>query len=255
VKRLSQPDAVSTLAWLDERTGEGGFTGYDPAGWDAKVWIGHAMYETDELPGGITHDDVQRMELAAGTKEPAMIGDINLEEMLAEGKVIGSSLGASGWPGPGWRRLRWSELAARLDHDPYALDVPPCLRSFPYSSWPANIVPPAEGSLDREQFVGLLDHLAELSEVGYQTTCNAYYSPLASGDFDHHTVFRCELRELTKLYDDEDLAGSPNNVWPDDRPWLTFTDEDLWATKVSGSRELIERLMADDELETVALDF
>jgi hypothetical protein len=44
-------------------------------------------------------------------------------------------------------------------------------------------------------------------------------------------------------------------VWPDDRPWLTFTDEDLWATKVSGSRELIERLMADDELETVALDF
>jgi len=29
----------------------------------------------------------------------------------------------------------------------------------------------------------------------------------------------------------------------------------LWATKVSGSRQLIERLMADDELETVVLDF
>jgi hypothetical protein len=29
----------------------------------------------------------------------------------------------------------------------------------------------------------------------------------------------------------------------------------LWATKVSGNRQLIERLMADDELETVVLDF
>jgi hypothetical protein len=85
--------------------------------------------------------------------------------------------------------------------------------------------------------------------------CTAYCSPLASGDFDHHTLFRCELRKLTELYDDEDLAGSPNNVWPDDPTWLTYTDEGLWATKVSGGRQLIERLMADDELETVVLDF
>jgi hypothetical protein len=147
-----------------------------------------------------------------------------------------------------------SSLAARLDHAHTPLDVPPCFRSFPYSSWPATIAPPAEGSLDREQFVRLLDDLAEVSEDGYGTMCTAYCSPLASGDFDHHTLFRCELRKLTELYDDEDL-GSPNNVWPDDPTWLTYTDEDLWATKVSGGRQLIERLMADDELETVVLDF
>lgn len=255
MKQLPQADAAQALAWLDERSADGGFTGYDATGWEAKVWIVHAMYETDELPSGITHDDVHRMELAAGTREPAMIGDINLEEVLAEGKVVGSSLGPSGWPGPGWHRLLWSELAARLQHDPYALDVPPCIRSFPYSSWPANIAPPAEGSLDREQFMRLLEHLAEVSDDGYRTMCSAYCSPLASSDFDNHTVFRCELQELREIYDNEGLAGSPNNVWPDDRTWLTYTDEDLWATKVSGSRQLIERLIADDEVETVVLDF
>jgi hypothetical protein len=57
------------------------------------------------------------------------------------------------------------------------------------------------------------------------------------------------------LYEEEELAGSPNNVWPDDRSWLTFTDEDLWATKVSGGAELVDRLIADTELETVLLPF
>jgi hypothetical protein len=76
-----------------------------------------------------------------------------------------------------------------------------------------------------------------------------------SGDFDGKTVFRCELRQLIDLYDDENLSGSPNNFWPDDRSWLTLTDEDLWATKVSGSRNLIGRLLEVENLETVVLDF
>jgi hypothetical protein len=69
--------------------------------------------------------------------------------------------------------LFWRELAARLDVDPYAIDVP-------FTSWPLNITPPAEGSLDREQFVFLLDHLAEASRDGNLTVCTAYRAPLAS---------------------------------------------------------------------------
>jgi hypothetical protein len=72
----------------------------------------------------------------------------------------------------------------------------------------------------------LLDHLADVSHDGYRTICTSYCSPLASSDFDNVTAFRCELEELTSLYDSEELAGSPNNTWPDDRSWLTFTDED-----------------------------
>ena len=49
--------------------------------------------------------------------------------------------------------------------------------------------------------------------------------------------------------------GAPNNIWPDDKAWFTYTDYDLWATKVSGSQDLIARILEDDELEGVILDF
>jgi hypothetical protein len=255
VKRLAQDEAERTLACLEDRASDDGLTGYDATGWEAKIWIVHAMYETDELPSGITHDDVRRLERAAGLRKPKMIGEVDLEEVLDDAVLIGSSLGASGWPGPDWHRLLWSELAARLGTDPYDLDVPPGIRSFPYSSWPANIAPPAEGSLDRDQFVRVLDQLADASDDGHRASCFAYYSPVACGVFDELTVFRCELGELMALYDAKELSGSPSNVWPDDKSWLVYTDSDLWATKVSGGRELIDRLLDDDEIETVVLDF
>ena len=280
MKRLSQPDAVAALSWLDEhlegpvhplrrtahrllpplvaprKWGEGAFTGYDPTGWDATVWVLHAMYETDEIPADTTHDEAHRIGLATGAFEPEMLGDINLDEVFSDATVTGGILGASAWPGPGWRRLFWRELAARLDVDPYARDVPPCYRSFPYESWPLKIAPPAEGSLDREQFLFLLDHLAEASRDGNQTVCTAHRALLASSDWpsDNHTVFQGELRELIGLYESDGM-GAPNNIWPDDRAWFTYTDYDLWATKVSGSQDLIARVLEDDELEGVILDF
>ena len=180
VRRVSDP---GMLKWLDERAPEGGnVTGYDATGWDVNVWILHAMCETAKVPEGITHDDVHQMKRASGLVEPMMIGEVDLEELLADAgaKVVGNAVGRSGWPGPGWQRLRWDELAKRLDVDPFAIGSPPCLRSFPYSSWP---------------------------------------------------------------------------IWPRDRSWLVYTDADLWATKVSGSGDLIGRLIADAALETVSLLF
>lgn len=152
--------------------------------WEASVWILHAMYETAELPAGISHDDVHRMERAAGVTEPAMIGDVDVEEVLAGAQVVGSALGRSGWPGPGWERLRWSELAKRLGVDPFAIDVPPCLRSFPYSSWSANIAPPGEGSLDREQFLRLLENLAAVTPGRDRAGCFAFYAMAMTGDYE-----------------------------------------------------------------------
>jgi hypothetical protein len=255
VRRISDPADVD---WLDERAPQGSnVTGYDAAGWEASIWILHAMYETAELPAGVTHDDVHRIERAAGLVEPAFIGEVDLEEPLADAgaKVVGSSLGRSAWPGPGWERLSWSKLAKRLGVDPFAIDVPPGLRSFPYTSWPANIAPPGEGSLDREQFIDLVDHLAAVTPKGDRAPCFAFYAMVMTGDYDHDTLYTAELRELIELYDDEDLPGSPSNIWPDDRSWLVYTDADLWATKVSGSAELIARLRADPELEVVTLPF
>jgi hypothetical protein len=282
VKRLSEPDAVAALSWLEDhvdddpgpvhplrrtarrlvrplrraRKSSSGFTGYDPTGWDATVWVVHAMYETDEVPGGFTHDEVRRIELAAGAVEPETSGDAKLDKFIEDATLTGTPLGGSAWPGPGWRRLLWRELAARLDVDPYAIEFPPCHRSFPYTSWPANIAPPAEGSLDREQFIALLDRLAEASRDGNRTVCTTYRCPMAVRDWpsdDRTVVVECELRELIGLYEYEG-SGAPNNIWPTDKSWFTYTDYDLWATKVSGSPDLIARILEDDELEGVVLD-
>jgi hypothetical protein len=132
-------------------------------------------------------------------------------------------------------------------------DVPPSSLWSLYRSWPVNIVPPSDGSLDREQFVALLGRLASVCSEGNRTRCLSYYSPFTTNSHDMHTVYRCELGDLLHLYDDQD--GSPGNFWPEDRTWLVYTDQDLWASKVSGSRELIEQVKTDGELETIELDF
>jgi hypothetical protein len=248
MQRLTQSDSANALGWLD---GVDGFCGFDPQGWERQIWVLHAMYEADDRPSELSHDEIHRIERLAGTVEPLVVGDVNLDDLLSDAVVIGGAIGASGDPGEGWRRLRWSELAARLDVDPFALEVPPSYRSFPFRSWPANIAPPAEGSLDREQFRSLLNGLAAGSAAGWDTTCIAYRCQLRTGDFDNHAMHRCSLRELSHLYDDN--AGAPNNIWPEDRAWFVYTDHDLWATKVSGRPALIDALRADPALEAVLL--
>ncbi len=249
MNRLSQDDAAAALGWL----AGSGLTGFAPYGWEASVWLLHSMYETEQIPSGISHDEVHRIQRSAGDPN-ASTGYARIDELIDTGTVIGGVLGPSRDPGSGWRRLRWRELAQRLDVDPFDLEVPPCFRSFPYQSWPANIAPPAEGSLDLEQFDRLLDHLARSSLDGWDTTCTAYRSAVATGNFDSNTVFECELRELSALYD-ETSWGAPNNVWPDDRSWFTYTNDDLWATRISGSHHLIKALAEDEQIEAISLDF
>jgi hypothetical protein len=186
-------DAERALEWIRAaaRLGDD-FTGFDAHGWERSVWILHAMYETHELPGGLSHEDIRRIEEAAGTRIPE-------EDPLKD--VISTAVAT-------------------------------------------------EGSLDHEQFVRLLSALAAVETAG---EVFAFYGKAASGDFDTQTLFYGELDGLLELYRDQSLPGSPSNFWPVDRSWFIYTDYDLWATKISGSKELIDALSDDDELETVTL--
>jgi hypothetical protein len=209
------------------------------------------MYETDALPGGLTHDEAHRMSLAAGATAPLVAGNVNLDELPGM-TVVGSSLGRSESPGLGWTRLMWRDLAGRTGGDPF--QGPPCFRSFrfPTSSWPVNIRPPAEGSLDREQFGRVCEHLAALD--GDDRPVLAYYALLATSDWNGgDMLFRGPIGDLAGHYDDPAVLGSPSNIWPEDRSWFVYTDNDLWGTKVSGSPTLIATLSQDRDLETVEL--
>jgi hypothetical protein len=252
VRPVEDPEA---LRWLAARTAEpeqGEVCGYDAGGWAAATWILNAMYEHPDRPAGVTYDDVEK---AAPERRRRWRwirrGFARVDVLETLGALTGVTLGRTGWPGAGWRRLLWSELGDRLGVDPMAPGAPGP-RSFPYVSWPLSIEPPGEGSLDREQFERLVSLLAGRSSDGGRTRCVAFYGMLHSDDLTRRVV-TSRLDDLVDLYDDEDVLGSPSNIWPEDRSWLVYTDWDLWGTKVSGDAALIADLEDDPALETAPI--
>lgn len=241
VERIEDP---SQTAWLRNGT-DGGWCDFDAVGWPKSTWILHAMYEHSDLPGGLSHDDLYRIERGAAPSTRSSLA----AEMLDATTVIGCPDGTSRHPGEGWHRLRWEELAHRLGVHPVAEGRLPSHRSFPHASWPVNLRPPAEGALDREQYRRLIERLAACSLEGDKTECLLRYAPCWDMSSEH--VFRGTLRDARHQYDDPPgRRGAPNNLWGADRSWFVFTDYDLWGTKVSGSERLIATLAADQELET-----
>jgi hypothetical protein len=217
--------------WLRELCGDG-LTGFMPPAMPDAVWVLNAMYEREQGPG------------------------IDLDAVSI---TTGGSLGRARHPGPGWRRLRWTELARRTG-DPIVPDgLLPCHRCFPAArrdgSRPLGAVPPTEGSLDRETWNRLIAVLTRYSPAGPETRCLAYYSPLTLGavDFASLHVRTGRLGDAEVLYDHSEADFSPSNLWPDDRSWVLCTDYDLWGTKVAGSPALVDALLNDSEIEAIRL--
>jgi hypothetical protein len=240
-------DLDAETAWLREGSDEGYSCGFDVSGWEATIWILHSMYESPALQSNLSHDDVHRSGVDAGLIEPSVIGDCNLNERTV---LTGGGLGYSEHPGPGWSRLRWAELADRLDLAFDGQEYAPCFRWFPYSSWPVSICPPSEGSLDSETLDRLISHLAVSSS---SANCIAAHSFLSGGcDDQRQRCFSGPVARLRDFVEGDEWAAIPSNFWAPDRSWMVYTDWDLWATKVSGSLELVRSLQADSDLETLS---
>lgn len=241
--------------WLLEMCGDG-LTGFMPPALPDAVWVLNAMYEHERGPTETSHHKYHQAGLADGSIQPCIINGIDLE---AVGVTTGGGLGRAEHPGHGWRRLRWAELAQRTG-DPVVPDgLLPSYRCFPSAkkegSWPLGVIPPTEGSLDRETWTRLIGILADHSPAGPDTPCLAYCNPLTLGvaDFDNLHVRAGRLGDAEILYDDPGTDFSPSNLWAEDRSWCLCTDYDLWATKVAGPSALIEALLSDFEIEAVRL--
>ena len=243
----------STTGWLLDLCGDG-LTGFLPPPLPDVAWVLNAMYEHEQGPAEVSYHEDRQAGLRDGSIQPDIIGGIDFEEV---GVVTGGDLGRAEHPGPGWRRLRWAELSRRTG-DPIAPDgVLPCFRCFPSikknGSWPLGIIPPTEGSLDRESWNRLIAILTEHSSAGPDTPCLAYYSPIMLGGYDTLHVRAGRLRDAEALYDTPETDFSPSNLWAEDRSWVFCTDFDLWATKVAGPPALIEALLDDTEIEAIRL--
>ncbi|WP_285104054.1 hypothetical protein [Promicromonospora sp. MEB111] len=108
-----------------------------------------------------------------------------------------------------------------------------------------------EGVLGGESLTALLDIVGDFSGPGL--ACFAYYGMVPANEYERLTVLEGTLSAIGGLTRNEDLFRglSPSNWWPSDRSWFVWTDYDLTATRVSGSRTLIEAVRSHPLLETL----
>ncbi|MEV4598608.1 hypothetical protein AB0K15_14490 [Amycolatopsis sp. NPDC049253] len=248
------PAPAAAVDWLRELSGDDGLTGFMPPAMPDAAWVLNSIYEHERGPADITYHEHHQAQIAEGVVEPHLIGDYDLDAVSV---TTGGGLGREEHPGPGWRRLRWADLAERVGDPIVPEGVLPCFRCFPSAqkdgSWPLGIIPPTEGALDRETWTRLIGLLVEHS--GPDTPCVAFFGPATRGFEDYETVrvLTGRLADAAVLYDDPETNFSPSNLWVADHSWCFCTDYDRWGTKVAGSPELIEALLNDAELEAVRL--
>ena len=238
------------LGWLVASAGNGSyFTGTDATGWEDSTWILNPFYELPFEGTAPSHDKVHSARIAREV-EPRVINGFDLD---AASTTTGSSQGYERRPPVEWQRRTWSEMQARFPQDHPSGGRPPCYRWFPVESFPANISLPSFGSLPEEDFAELIGVLGNNSS---SPICSVYFADV----FDHllgpdkAPVYDTRLRDLPTIIQEaskEQQVFTPANLWPPDRSWLVYTDYDLWATKVSGSRDLIEELQTNPLLETL----
>lgn len=208
------------------------------------------MYEHPGDSVAETYDKRRRRELQAGLRDPLYVGSVNLDE---DPRLIttGVPLGRSYQPSHEWNRILWRDLAQRVGSPIADSGVPPCSRWFPFDSWPTTIRPPAEGGLDWESFVAMVDVLSEHSALGPNTRVFCLYARLAIPDWDGPVVYGGRLSELLQQYASSEVNSSPSNIWPEDKGWFVWTDWDLSGTEINGPCALIESLERHPELDVL----
>ncbi len=243
--------AADHLGWLREQGCDPLDSGLDPSGWADSTWVLHGIFEDPTVgkwsrsPNREALDDLAR---PLGRKWRR-----RLRRQQKRGMFISTNTSMA-QPAPDSARIRWRDIATDAEQESWtSAAVPPSFSWFARREWPARTGHPSEGTMDGPTLDRLIEVIAAWSGNSGSDDCLAFYSPLATGEFDDVPfVVETRMDAIKQLVDAEaGRSGTPTNWWPADRSWFVYTDWDLWATKVSGPAQLVRLIRNDDWLESI----
>lgn len=121
--------------------------------------------------------------------------------------------------------------------------------------FPRNLIGAEEGNIDEETCRRIMELLTPFT--GNQP-CYFHYFFLKASDWTDLNIdgklFTGKLKEAQLLYKNESVDGAPTYWWPEDKSWCVCTDYDLTFTLIGGTREIVDKFLADDFLECIEVE-
>lgn len=147
-------------------------------------------------------------------------------------------------------RIRWETLtqlmnvpfAAEICHEWFRarMEAPDC--------WPRFLYGPDDGNLNDDE---LLQVLSVLRPFTGSQDCFFRFAEIPSIGTDKPILFRGPLDELSTFLSNRKNQLTPEYWWPANHNWCLCTDYDLTFTILGGSRELIDTILKNANLESL----
>lgn len=146
------------------------------------------------------------------------------------------------------RRIFWKDLFKKygLKFHPEANNES-LSRKFPGRSWPRQLVGPAEGSLDEENLLALMEIFKKFNAT---QRCFFYFDLMKTTDLKDR-LFTGSLSEINDFSKNPDLREPPTYCWPEDESWCLYMDHDLTFTFLGANSQVVDLVLNSEVLEAL----
>jgi hypothetical protein len=215
-----------------------------PDRFEAYIKVLHTIYEDTSISDKEkTWNQTEKIKLEDFESE--LIKNLLSQATLTFGTPEGKFTG---------RRIKWKELAQKYNV-PYlkTINVNSFIKHFSGNSFPRYLIGPAEGVLEKHEVDELISILTPYTK---DSDCYFYYDSLVLGDPERNDFYIGKLSELIDLISNHSLTfgNSPTYFWPESKDWCLNTDYDLSFSVIGCNRQIANKLLSSDILETIEVD-
>jgi hypothetical protein len=114
--------------------------------------------------------------------------------------------------------------------------------------WPRYVSGPVEGILEEREAAALISILSAFSS---SSNCYFRFAEMPYIGTDKPLLYSGELEHLQRFVKETRRKFTPEYWWPEDRSWCVCSDYDLTFTIVGGSKQLIDSILTNADLESI----